>query len=94
MPATNAMNMSRRTVTPGTAGEEVVVGTGKAVAVVVGTGKQRSALMNLFLCVHQHERILYDTNSYNALYYLEFLYIIQISHANFATGTHACHNCV
>ena len=37
MTATNAMNMSRRvTVTPATTGEEVVVGTGAALAIVVG----------------------------------------------------------
>ena len=73
MPATNAMNISKRaTATPVATGEEVVVGTGAAVAIVVGVGvavaivvgtaKQRSVLMNLFLCFHQYESILCDTN--------------------------------
>ena len=75
MPATNAMNISKRTTaTPVATGEEVVVGVGAAVAIVVGTAKQRSVLMNLFLCVHQYESILCDTNIILSILYInEFL---------------------
>ena len=85
MPATNAMNISKRaTATPVATGEGVVVGTGAAVAIVVGVGaavaivvgtaKQRSVLMNLFLCFHQYESILCDTNIILSILYInEFL---------------------
>ena len=72
---TNAMKMSRRpTVTPAAIEAEVVVGTGAAVAIVVGTVKQKHT-GEFALCVHHMTTLLSDTNIMLCIS-PEFLYVI------------------